>query len=266
MNDFRAGLGSEDVFLVTLDALRYDVAQKAWQDGETPYLARLLPSAGWELRHSPGSFTLPSHLAFFAGFLPTPATPGRHERPWALRFAGSKSTGPETLVFDAPHIVAGYAAHGYHTLCIGSTGFFNERTALGRVLPAHFAESHWNPSFGVADPRSAENQFRFVAQRLRELPSTQRVFLFVNVGATHPPTRVYVPGARAESPETQAAALRYVDSRLPVLVEALRERGRWRGIICSDHGTCHGEDGYEGHRLAHPLVWAVPYAEVEIAP
>jgi hypothetical protein len=266
MSGFRAGLGSEDVLLLTLDALRYDVAQEAWRDGATPNFARLLPSTGWEARHTPGSFTFPAHQSFFAGFLPTPVGPGPHPRPWAVRFAGSKSTGPDTLVFEAPHVIAGYAAAGYHTLCVGSTGFFNPGAPLGRVLPGHFAEAHWEPSFGVSDPRSAENQFRWVAARLEALPAGQRVFLFVNVGATHPPTRVYLPGARSESRQSQMAALRYADGHLPALLEALRARGRWRGILCADHGTCHGEDGYEGHRVAHPLVWTVPYAEVEIAP
>ena len=31
--------------------------------------------------------------------------------------------------------------------------------------------------------------------------------------------------------------------------------------MCSDHGTAYGEDGYWGHRLSHPVVWTVPYAE-----
>ena len=33
-------------------------------------------------------------------------------------------------------------------------------------------------------------------------------------------------------------------------------------ILTSDHGTLYGEDGYIGHRVAHPLVTTVPYAEV----
>jgi hypothetical protein len=32
-------------------------------------------------------------------------------------------------------------------------------------------------------------------------------------------------------------------------------------ILCSDHGTAYGEDGYFGHRVSHPVVWTVPYAE-----
>ena len=39
------------------------------------------------------------------------------------------------------------------------------------------------------------------------------------------------------------------------------KRGPWLVVICSDHGTAYGEDGYTGHRLAHPVVWDVPYAE-----
>jgi arylsulfatase A-like enzyme len=61
---------------------------------------------------------------------------------------------------------------------------------------------------------------------------------------------------------TQAAALSYVDSQLGRLFDALRKRGPSLCIICSDHGTAYGEDGYHGHRLAHEVVWTVPYAEL----
>ena len=45
------------------------------------------------------------------------------------------------------------------------------------------------------------------------------------------------------------------------LFAALQRRGPTLAILCSDHGTTYGEDGYTGHRLAHPVVWSVPYAE-----
>jgi hypothetical protein len=45
------------------------------------------------------------------------------------------------------------------------------------------------------------------------------------------------------------------------LFAALRRRAPVFAIICSDHGTAYGEAGYHGHRLAHPVVWTVPYAE-----
>lgn len=260
--DWRRIPGRHDVLFVTLDALRYDVAVDALAAGRTPNFAAILPRSGWERRHSPASFTFPAHHAFFAGFLPTPARPGRHPRPFALAFTGSETTDPDTLVFDAPSIVAGFAAAGHHTCCIGGTGFFNPRTALGRVLPGLFAEAHWSRRLGVLERRSPAHQFALAATHLGGLPAGQRAFLFINVGATHRPTTMYLPGARRESVATQMAALAAVDDALPVLLAAVRARGGAATIICSDHGTCFGDDGWTGHRLAHPAVWTVPYAEV----
>jgi hypothetical protein len=254
-------IGTHDVLLMTLDTLRYDVACAALTAGRTPHLAALLPGGRWEPRHSPGSFTYAAHHAFFAGFLPTPAAPGRHPRLFAVRFAGSETTGPETAVFDAPDIVTGLADRGYHTVCLGGVGFFNGLTPLGRVLPALFAEHHWSPEMGVTDPCSTEHQVRLAVRILDALPAERRVFLFLNISALHQPNCVYVPGATEDTPVTQAAALAYVDSQLPPLFDALRRRAPVLAVLCSDHGTAYGEDGYTGHRLAHPTVWTVPYAE-----
>jgi glucan phosphoethanolaminetransferase (alkaline phosphatase superfamily) len=84
----------------------------------------------------------------------------------------------------------------------------------------------------------------------------------VNISATHPPTHGYVPGARADTVDTQAAALEYVDRQLPSLFGSLRERGRGgMAYLLSDHGTLFGEDSFTGHRIGHPAVWTVPYGE-----
>jgi len=77
----------------------------------------------------------------------------------------------------------------------------------------------------------------------------------------HQPNRIFQPGATSDSPETQAAALAYVDRQLPPLFRALQQRGPTLAIICSDHGTAYGEHGYVGHRVGDPVVWTVPYAE-----
>ncbi len=264
--DMHAIVGSHDIVLVTLDTLRFDVAQGCFERDELPVLARHLPAAGWERRHTPGSFTYAAHQAFFAGFLPTPAQPGRHERLFALAFGGSETTGPNTHVFDdAPDIVTGFARIGYHTLCLGGTGFFNRRTALGCVLPDLFAEAHWDEGFGVTAPDSTERQVAVACRRLAEPDLAARhCFLFLNVSALHQPNRHYVPGAAHDGVDTQAAALRYVDRALAPLFEALSRRGPAFVILCSDHGTAYGEDGYEGHRHGHPVVMTVPYAQVEL--
>src|SRR5687767_8463534 len=122
--NLREAVGEIDLLLVTLDALRYDVAARLHVEGRTPFLSSLLPG-GWEERHSPGNFTYSAHAAFFAGFLPTPIRPGVHPRRFALSFLGATTVGPETCMFDAPDIVAGLRSRGYRTICIGGVGFFN---------------------------------------------------------------------------------------------------------------------------------------------
>jgi hypothetical protein len=255
-------VGSHDIAFVVLDTLRYDVARDTLRAGQTPNLASVLPGRQWEMRHTPGNFTYPAHHAFFGGFLPTPTTAGHHPRLFAARFPGSGTTTEQTYVFDAPDIVTGLANVGYHTLCIGGVDFFNKQSYLGSVLPGLFAESHWDPELGINGRRSTERQFSLAAQRLAQIPATQRVFLFVNVSAIHPPNHYYLSGAKEDSLETHAAALIYVDRHLPTLFAALRHRGPTLLILCSDHGTAYGEDGYTGHRLSHPVVWTVPYAEL----
>jgi len=261
MINARAMIGTHDVLLMTLDTLRYDVAAEALAAGMTPNLARVLPGGTWELRHSPGSFTYAAHHAFFAGFLPTPATPGKHGRLFAARFAGSETTTEDTCVLESADIVTGLADRGYHTICIGGVGFFNKLTPLGSVLPGLFHESHWSPQLGVTDARSTENQIAVAEEALSRVPLDRRAFLFINISALHQPNRFYLAGADEDSPQSQAAALAYVDRHLPRLFRAVRRRGPVLAVICSDHGTAYGEDGFVGHRVAHPSVWNVPYAE-----
>ncbi|CAL2057102.1 STM4013/SEN3800 family hydrolase [Streptomyces murinus] len=256
-------VGSHDLLLVTLDTLRYDVAQELAAAGRIPNLARHLPGGTWERRHAPGSFTYASHQAMFAGFLPTPAAPGPHPRLFAARFAGSESTATGTFVYDTPDLVSGLAAVGYRTVCVGGVGFFNKQGPLGSVLPGMFQESHWEPEFGVASPTSFEAQVACAEKVVADLPADQPLFLFVNVAALHQPNWFHLPGATQEAGDTReshAAALEYVDRHMGRLLAAASARRPCLAIVCSDHGTAYGEDGYTGHRIGHDVVWTVPYA------
>jgi hypothetical protein len=100
---------------------------------------------------------------------------------------------------------------------------------------------------------------------LASVPRTPRLFLFLNISALHQPNWFYLddrPGAsRQDSLASHEAALVYVDRCLPPLFNAIQRRAPTLCIVCSDHGTAYGEDGYHGHRLSHPVVWNVPYAE-----
>lgn len=264
--DMHRIVGTHDIVMITLDTLRYDMAQAQFLAGQLPHLAAHLPASGWELRHTPGTFTYAAHCAFFAGFLPTPARPGAHSRLFALRFDGSETTDEHTFVFDTTdNIVAGLAREGYHTICIGGVGFFNMRNPLGSALPQLFCERWWRPEFSVTAAESTQHQVQLACERLADADlAAQRVFLFINVSAIHQPNRHY-----ADLPEdglkSHAAALHYVDAALAPLWRALAARGPSFVIICSDHGTAYGEEGYWGHRHGHPVVLNVPYAHFEIA-
>ncbi|MFD3546159.1 STM4013/SEN3800 family hydrolase [Streptomyces sp. NPDC058655] len=262
-------VGRDDLLLVTLDTLRHDVAVRLAAEGRIPHLAAHLPGGTWERRHAPGSFTYASHQAMFAGFLPTPASPGPHPRLFAARFAGSESTAGPTWVFDTPDLVSGLAGAGYRTVCVGGVGFFNRRGALGSVLPGMFQESHWEAEFGVASPVSFEAQVARAEEVVAALPQDRRLFLFLNVSAMHQPNWFHLDGATAaagDSWESHAAALEYVDRHIGRLFDAMRSRRRCFAIVCSDHGTTYGDGGYTGHRLAHEAVWTVPYAQFFLEP
>jgi len=254
-------VGTHDILMITLDTLRYDAACAALSEGKTPQLAAILPDGKWQERHSPASFTFAAHQAFFAGFFPTEVSPGKHPRLFAARFPGSETTTPETYVFDTPDIVTGLASIGYHTVCVGGTGFFNKQSPLGCVLPHLFSESHWSPELGVTQVDSTYNQVQLALKILTRQSQNQRLFLFMNVSALHQPNYFYLPDATTDSYASHIAALAYVDSQLPPLFEAFRNRTPTLVILCADHGTAYGEDGYTGHRIGHPVVWTVPYAE-----
>ena len=266
MLDANALVGSHDILFITLDTLRYDVAQSRLAQGDTPTLRSLLPGGRWERRHTPGSFTYAAHHAFFAGFLPTPVDDPKRERLFAASFTGSETSGTRTCRFEQATWVEGLAARGYHTVCIGGTGFFNQQTALGSVLPGLFAERHWAPELGVTDPDSTRHQVALARRILAQTPVERRLLLFINISAIHQPNRHYLAQAGEDSIASHGAALSYVDAQLAPLFAAVAARAPTLCILCSDHGTAYGEDGLHGHRLAHPAVWEVPYAEFVLRP
>ncbi|MCH2207107.1 MAG: STM4013/SEN3800 family hydrolase [Lentisphaerales bacterium] len=250
---------SHNVLFMTFDTLRFDVADELCKSGRTPNLSRLFNS-NWQKRHSPGSFTYASHQAFFAGFLPTPATPGLHPRLFACAFEGSATSDQNTLLFEEENIIKGFAQLGFKTVCIGGVGFFKKNNGLSSVIPNMFDESYWNNSLGVTCKESPQNQFNLAAEIINNSRDTP-MFLFINLSALHQPNNIYLNPDLKDSKESHAAALVYIDSQLPLLESALKSHGNWFSIFTSDHGTTYGEDGFTGHRLSNEHVWTVPYKE-----
>jgi hypothetical protein len=255
-------VGSHDLFFITLDSLRFDVAQRAHIQGLTPNLARLVPN-GWECRHAPGTFTLPSHVAMFSGFLPTPRAKPKSPSLVAPRLRGIDSLSPDTFLFDEGGLPEALAVRGYRTVCIGGVGFFANANRISQVLPAYFQETFWKPRFGPGRKDSIAAQLKVAHSVVNE--TTSPLMLFLNVATTHHPTAIYLDGATHESVESQTAALRYLDAEIAALCDLLLDRRTTRPsvlIICSDHGDAFGEDGLWGHRLSHPTVLDIPYAHV----
>lgn len=178
----------------------------------------------------------------------------------ASRFGGSETTTPETFVFDEPTFPEALSKRGYHTICVGGTGFFNPASSLGQVLPGLFNESHWSKELGVSNRNSEINQVDKAIQRLEAI--SDLTFTFINIAAIHQPNCFYSELEPDEdSLESHRAALVSVDKALDKLFNHCRDRRETFCIICSDHGTAYGEDGHFGHRCAHEVVWNVPYAE-----
>lgn len=271
-------VGQDDILFLTLDTLRYDAAYEEYLAGNLP---NLCADGGWDKRHSPGNFTYSAHHSFFTGFLPTPVEyQPLHKREWLFinEKMGSKVLrGQKAFYYEGKNLVEGLEKVGYKTICIGGVAFFNKMDGLCSVFPDMFGESYWNPRFGVTNPRSAEEQVKLALKLLDKTHKDQRVFLYINFSAIHGPNYYYLDkykdrndsynpnknilASKLDCVESQRAALRYVDSCLEPLFKRMKERNRTFCIALSDHGTCYGEDGYEGHNLAHEVVWTVPYRQ-----
>ena len=110
---------NKDVIWLVLDALRYDVAQKLFEEKKLPNFSKILPKSGWQKCHSPANFTYPSHQAFFSGFLPTPINSPKAPRLFAAEFFGSETTNELTYVFEESNVIASFKNQGYKSKAAG---------------------------------------------------------------------------------------------------------------------------------------------------
>lgn len=253
-------VGKNDILFICLDTLRYDIAKKEQDLGNTPNINKY---SKWIKCHSPGNYTFPSHMAMFIGNLPSKAEPmPLYERERLFVAKENSSMGklhPYSFVFEGESFINGLENIGYDTICVGGVGFFNKRTPINNILPSFFKESYWNTRFACHIKESFENQIKFIDKMLSSKPKEKRVFLYVNVDSIHYPNSFYLEGEKTDSVKTHSAALRYVDEHIGKLFDIFAQRGKTFCILCSDHGTCYGEDGYNFHCHSHEIVYTVPY-------
>ena len=252
---------SASVLIVTLDSCRLDTAERA----RTPAIDRVGPLVHAQ---SPASFTLPAHIALFAGVSAGVAGLGR---PGVDPKAGKLFKLVNDRIHAAPgdwlrlrgrNIIEGFRQAGYATIGSGAVDWFDDTTAPARILSESF-ERYW-----FAGGPNAERQVAWLTTELGR--SEAPAFAFLNLAETHVP---YVhEGApwdatwnpcrpfgdandAAECARRQQACLEFVDAALAPLLEAFSQA---TVLVCADHGDAWGEDGLWEHGIYHPTVAAVP--------
>jgi Sulfatase len=185
-------LPNRDVVFVTLDSCRYDVALSA----RLPTLSSLSCLMKAE---TPGTYTLPAHVAYFNGFLPS-LTQSRIliggeavDAIWRSAAAYPSSLNVP-IPFAGRTLMEYYHARGYRVIGAGGVTFFDSDNPVN-LLPTFFPEFHYfGHGSGPAAQRRPLEYSRSTSLALAhalELAAMCRAagkfFLFVNCASTHIP-------------------------------------------------------------------------------
>lgn len=262
----------EDFVLVTWDSCRFD----AYQQAKTPVLDQFgAAQRGWAM----ATYTLPSHIAMFYGFLPHVFEPlpfyNRHlQQLWRISHRNVQNK-PLVTFEPGNNIVAGFSRRGYYTVGIAAMDWFRDTAALREGFE----------HFDVVDIDADEQNRRLFGSIERGAPA-RPCFAFINYGETHSPFRHRgMPPADDQVDKRyslarifnqrgileqnwefdegafrrQVACAEFLDSRTGEVIEFFRQRGRpTTVVVCSDHGECFGENGLFGHAFYHEKVMEVP--------
>ena len=149
-----------------------------------------------------------------------------------------------------------------HARASAASASSTSKSPLGQVLPGLFAESHWQEDFGVTEPGSTHNQSPGRAHRRAAVPRKDACFFRERVG--DPSAKLLLPARarRRDSLESHAAASAMSIDHLPQAFHAPCGGGP-RSSASSAPTTARrtARSGHWGHRLCHPVVSTVPYAE-----
>lgn len=279
-------LDDYNVVIITLDACRFDSAAAA----HTPVLDAIGPL---RRAQSPGTFTLPAHMALFSGYMPNVVElplmdfySRERFQLWRLSRAKHKPRDSYGLMLTGDTIVEGFRNLGYYTLGVGGVRWFLTKTLTGLFDEFLF----WGPRdysdwFALRKPEDfALNHVDEIASRLQR---RERWFLFANCLETHAPynTGLEPPdpqiariiekatpiwaGRRARALDVDVgpaefkalhkAQIRAVEAADQRIGRLLRELPKpFITVVFADHGECFGEDGQWGHGFVAAPVLEVP--------
>ncbi len=266
----RDGMNNQ-VFIV-FDSLRWDVFEESD--------ARFLKGLGkWKKAYTPGTYTLPAHMSFFIGKLPTTFDGEELYDTVAIRYDRKKRTpyrkglqlwrlsNPESprsshYMLEGRTIIEGFRQKGFCTIGTGGVNWFNPDLPAGKYLTEHF---EWYRFFGKPQydcNTSADYQLEWVFDVLQKI--RRPYFLFINFGETHhrfvyrncswyDSANPY--GDSRECRRRQRMCIEYLSTKLEKLLTQLR---CYDLVMCSDHGEAMGEGGLWGHGFYHTNVMEVP--------
>ncbi len=233
------------VLVVTLDSCRLDTARAA----STPNLDAVAPLIAAQ---AAASFTLPAHVALFAGV--PPGVPGLGI-PWLDPKAGKvfklvnhriAAGSGDWLLLNGSDIVEGFRLAGWPTFGTGAVDWFDATTAPGRVLSRSF-ERFW-----YAGGPNAEAQVSWLLDEIARAEGA--CFAFLNVAETHVPyvhagaawDAAWNPcmpfGERNDAQECrrrQLACLTWLDGVIAPLLDCFEDATT---LVCADHGDAWGEE------------------------
>lgn len=276
----------QNIVLITLDCCRFDTAARA----RTPTLDRLgVLRQAW----APATFTLPSHMAMFSGYLPNVTDLPLQDyysrerfQLWRLSRAKSKPRDSFGLMLHGDTILEGFRERGYRTVGAGGVRWF-----LTKTLTAEFDHfMFWGPKdyLNWFQPRAREDfALEHTDEIAEHVAAARSWFLFVNSIETHAPydngaddaderiTQIIDRGkpifaGRRDfelqvdlSPadfklmhRAQIRALEVADERMGRLFGQLPKP--FIAIVTGDHGECFGEQGRWGHGFPAEPVLQVP--------
>jgi len=254
------------VFLV-FDSLRWDIFKKA----KVPFLKSL---GEWKKAYTPGTYTFPAHMSFFAGKLPqtfdktiyydtvvTRTGKKRNRQLW--RLTNPEAPKDAVILLEGENIIDGFNKLDYTTIGTGGVNWFNPKLPPGKYLTSHFEHYRFFDGPNYAYHESAESQIDWTLSCIKK--TKKSFFLFINFGETHSifkykncPWHEEKYGAYGNAKKCklrQKLCLEYLNKKIEGL---FKELNNFDFVICSDHGEALGENGCWGHGFFHPKIMEVP--------
>jgi arylsulfatase A-like enzyme len=256
--------------LIVFDSLRWDIFKKA----DVPFLKSL---GKWRKAYSPGTYTLPAHISFFAGKLPHTFDKTDYYDSVAVRYnrkgqqvrfnqiwrlENPEAPRPAKYSLDGKNIIEGFSKKGFFTIGTGAVNWFNPNLSGGRYLTEPFEKFHFFDGPNYTFHESSEQQIDWVLNCLNR--NHEPYFLFINFGETHSKF-VYKNcpwhddknpyGDSRKCKTRQRLCFEYLDGQVKRLLSELQN---YDLVICSDHGEAMGENGLWGHGFYHKKILEVP--------